>query len=171
MYLEIHIDRRRRTPYAYGLFRETFRQDGKVRHRTRGRITGLFAEQLRTLQGFLQQGCPPLPLTACRGKESREYGAVRAVLEVAESLGLGRLLYSRREDWVRYALAMIVGRVVYQGSKLGLTNLWKDTGLWSLCGLGEDRPDVVSRQNRNVRYLCRIEVTAFRFQGWEGGGR
>ncbi|MFH1111024.1 MAG: IS1634 family transposase, partial [Planctomycetota bacterium] len=35
-----------------------------------------------------------------------------------------------------------VGRVVYQGSKLALTNLWKDTALWSLCGLGEDRPEV-----------------------------
>jgi transposase len=142
MYLEIHIDRRRKTPYAYGLFRETFRLDGKVRHRTRGRITGLSPEQLHALQRFLQQGCRLSPRTACGVKQSREYGAVRAVLEVGESLGLGRLLYSRREDWVRYALAMIVGRVVYQGSKLALTNLWKDTTLWSLCGLGEDRPDV-----------------------------
>src|SRR4030066_307896 len=48
---------------------------------------------------------------------------------------------ARREEWVRYALAMIVGRVVYQGSKLALTNLWEDTALWSLCGLGEDRPE------------------------------
>ncbi|MBE3050364.1 IS1634 family transposase [Candidatus Bathyarchaeota archaeon] len=142
MYLEIHVDRRRKTPYTYGLFRETFRQDGKVRHRTRGRVTGLSPEQLRALQGFLQEGCPSAPLAGCRVTQSREYGAVRAVLEVARVLGLPRLLYSRQEDWVRHALAMIVGRVVYQGSKLGLTNLWKDTALWSLCGLGEDRPDV-----------------------------
>lgn len=38
---------------------------------------------------------------------------------------------------------MIVGRVVYQGSKLSLNNLWRDTALWSLwgIGLGEGRPD------------------------------
>ena len=65
-----------------------------------------------------------------------------AVREVAEALGLPRLLYSRKEKWVRCALAMIVGRVVYQGSKLALTNLWRDTALWSVCGLGEERPDV-----------------------------
>jgi len=64
------------------------------------------------------------------------------VLQTAESLGLDKLLYSRREEWVRHALAMIVGRVVYQGSKLSLTNLWRDTALWSVCGLGEERPDV-----------------------------
>lgn len=37
---------------------------------------------------------------------------------------------------------MILGRVVYQGSKLYLTHLWRDTRLWSLCGLGENPPDV-----------------------------
>ena len=29
---------------------------------------------------------------------------------------------------------MIAGRMVYQGSKLLLTNLYKDTALWELCG-------------------------------------
>jgi len=45
MYLEIHVDRRRKNPYVYGLFRETFRQEGRVCHRTRGRVTGLFDER------------------------------------------------------------------------------------------------------------------------------
>jgi hypothetical protein len=72
MYLEIHVDRRRKTPYTYGLFRETFRQDGKVRHRTRGRVTGLSPEQLRALQGFLQEGCPSAALAGCRVTQSRE---------------------------------------------------------------------------------------------------
>jgi hypothetical protein len=142
MFLEIHIDRRRKTPYVYGLFRETFRQDGKVLHRTRGRVTGLSFEQLTALRDFVHQGCPRSPLGECRVKDSREYGAVGAVMEVAKALGLPRLLYSRQEKWVRCALAMIVGRVVYQGSKLALTNLWRDTALWSVCGLGEERPDV-----------------------------
>ena len=57
-------------------------------------------------------------------------------------LGLDKAIYSRREAWVRQVLAMIVGRVVYQGSKLALTNLWRDTALWSLCGVDHGRPDV-----------------------------
>jgi len=58
MYLEIHIDKRRKNPYVYGLFRETFRNNGKVRHRTRGRVTGLSFSQLEAMRDFIQQGCP-----------------------------------------------------------------------------------------------------------------
>jgi len=141
MFLEIHVDRRRKNPYVYGLFRESFREQGRVRHRTRGRVTGLELAQLEALRDFILQGCPKDD-RRCRLKDSREYGATLAVLRTAESLGLDRLLYSRRTNWVRRVLAMLVGRVVYQGSKLALTNLWRDTALWSLCGLGEERPDV-----------------------------
>ena len=30
---------------------------------------------------------------------------------------------------------MIVGRIVYAGSKLALSNQWKNTALWELCGV------------------------------------
>lgn len=142
MFLEIHTDRRRKNAYAYGLFRETFRENGQVRHRTRGRVTGLSPEQLVSLRDFVRGGCPGSKESDCEVLDSREWGASHAVLATAKVLGLPKLLYSRSETWLKYALAMIVGRVVYQGSKLSLTNLWKDTALWSLCGLGEDRPDV-----------------------------
>jgi hypothetical protein len=40
-------------------------------------------------------------------------------------------------------MAMIVGRILYQGSKLSLVNLHKDTVLWELCGHAQgERPDV-----------------------------
>lgn len=142
MFLEIHTDRRRKNAYSYGLFRETFRENGQVRHRTRGRVTGLSHKQLLTLRDFIRSGCPGSGEASCEVSDSREWGASHAVLAMAKALGLPKLLYSRGEPWMRYALAMIVGRVVYQGSKLALTNLWKDTALWSLCGLGEDRADV-----------------------------
>ncbi len=106
MYLEIHTDRRRRKPYVYGLFRETFRANGQVRHRTRGRMTGLTLPQLQALRDFLQRGCPATSAAGWAVKDSHEYGAVGAVLGVAKALGSGGLLYSRREPWVRYALAM-----------------------------------------------------------------
>ncbi|TLD39781.1 MAG: Mobile element protein [Candidatus Jettenia ecosi] len=32
-------------------------------------------------------------------------------------------------------MAMIAGRLVYAGSKLSLSNRWKDTALWELCGV------------------------------------
>lgn len=142
MFLEIHTDRRRKNAYSYGLFRETFRENGHVRHRTRGRVTGLSPEQLLSLRDYVRRGCPGSEEPNGEVLDSREWGASHAVLATAKILGLPKLIYSRSETWVKYGLAMIVGRVVYQGSKLSLTNLWKDTALWSLCGLGEERPDV-----------------------------
>jgi hypothetical protein len=72
---------------------------------------------------------------------SREYGASRALLELAKQLGLDRALYSRNEPWVRDCLAMIVGRLLYAGSKLALSNQWKNTTLWQQCGT-EGKVDV-----------------------------
>jgi hypothetical protein len=92
MFLEIHTDRRRQTPYVYGLFRETFRQDGQVRHRTRGRVTHLSLSQLQGLRDFVQRGCPQEPGASCTVKNSREYGATWAVLRMAKSLGVDKLL-------------------------------------------------------------------------------
>jgi hypothetical protein len=67
-------------------------------------------------------------------RASKEYGASHALLELAKQLGLGRALYSRKQAWVQDCLAMIVGRLVYAGSKLALSNQWKNTALWELCG-------------------------------------
>lgn len=76
MFLEIRHDTRRITPYYYGLFRETYRKDGKVCHRTRGRITGLPLSKLQAIQEFFRQGCPFLDRSWFTIKSSREYGAV-----------------------------------------------------------------------------------------------
>ena len=76
-------------------------------------------------------------------ENQREYGASYALLDLARQLELDRLIYSRKEAWREDALALIVGRVVYQGSKLALTNVYADTALWELCGHpADERPDV-----------------------------
>jgi transposase len=56
-------------------------------------------------------------------------------LQLAKELELDKALYSRKEPWVQDCLAMIVGRIVYAGSKLALSNQWKNTALWELCGV------------------------------------
>lgn len=143
LHLEIFTDRRGQTPRHYGLFRSSYREDGKVKHRTYGRVTGLPLRNLQALRDFIRRGCPDGEADVkCVTKNARELGACRAVLELVEELGLPRLIYSRREPWVKHILAMIVGRIVYQGSKLSLVNLWEDSALWEVCGLGTARPDV-----------------------------
>ena len=72
---------------------------------------------------------------ALRTTDSLEYGASAALLRLAKDIGLDKALYSRpHEPWVRDCLAMIVGRLIYQGSKLALSQCTTHSALWSLCG-------------------------------------
>jgi len=131
----LHLEIQRHRSQPVGLIRSSFRQDGKVKHSNHGRITGLPLAQLRLIQAAFQDEV--LPKDDPRSLQllgSKEYGASYALLALARQLGLERRLYSRPQPWVRDCLAMIVGRIVYAGSKLALSNQWKNTALWELCG-------------------------------------
>lgn len=140
--LHLEIQTSRKNPV--GILRTSSRDKSskKIVHTQHGRITGCSIDQLRMLQlAFRDQVLPADSPGAFRILSSREYGASRALLQLARELGLHRILYSRPEPWVDSVMAMIVGRIVYQGSKLSLCNQWANTCLWELCGIG-GRPDV-----------------------------
>lgn len=91
--------------------------------------------QLKLVQAaFRGEVIPRDSLQTLELRSSKEFGASAAILALARELGLDRTIYSRRESWVEDVLAMIVGRVGYAGSKLALSNQWKNTALWALCG-------------------------------------
>ncbi len=146
MYVEEIVSRRNSKRYRTVLIRESYRQKNKVLHRTVSNITKLPAALIARIKRYLSgqaddvvNGTTAKPETS----NSREYGASRALLGLARLLGLDRIIYSRSEQWREDALAMIIGRIVYQGSKLALTNVYADTALWELCGHEAGRrPDV-----------------------------
>src|SRR6266567_4482546 len=138
LHLEIQTHRKNH----YGLIRSSFRLDGKVQHSNHGRISGLPLDKLKLLQAaFRGQVIPKDSPNAFQILSSREYGASHALLQLAKELELPKVLYSRNEPWVGPALAMIVGRIVYAGSKLALSHQRKNTVLWELCGV-EGKIDV-----------------------------
>ncbi len=132
----LHLEIQRHRTQAYGLIRSSYREKGRVKHSTHGRLTGMSLPQLKLLQAaFRGEVIPKDSPQALRLIGSKEHGASAAVLAVARELGLDRAIYSRREVWVEDVVAMIVGRVVYAGSKLALSNQWKNTTLWEQCGV------------------------------------
>ncbi|WPL17512.1 Transposase [Thiorhodovibrio winogradskyi] len=138
--LHLEIQTTRKSPV--GLLRTSFRDHGKMRHTQHGRITGCSLEQLKLLQlAFRERVVPVDDPQAFQILNSREVGASHAIVAIAKQLGLHRILYSRTEPWVNSALAMIVGRLVYAGSKLALCNHHPNTCLWEMCGIDE-APDV-----------------------------
>jgi len=133
----MHLEIQKSGYKYYGVIRTTFRESGKIRHTTHGTIKNKSYEELKLLQAALRgdvviKGSDEAPKIL----ESKEYGASYAVMQLAKELGLDRAIYSKTsEQWVKDSLAMIVGRLVYSGSKLSLSNRWKDTALWELCGV------------------------------------
>jgi hypothetical protein len=138
--LHLEIQTSRKSPV--GILRTTFRKNGKMQHTQHGRITGCSVKQLKLLQlAFREQVLPADDPQAFQILGSRECGASYAILAIAKQLGLDKLLYSKPEPWVNSLLAMIVGRLVYAGSKLSLCNHYPNTALWELCGI-TGKPDV-----------------------------
>lgn len=132
----LHLEIQRHRAQAYGLIRSSYRENGRVKHTTHGRITGMSVSQLKLLQAaFRGEVVPKDTPQALQLVGSKEHGASACVLALARELGLDRAIYSRRESWVQDVLAMIAGRVVYAGSKLALSNQWKNTTLWEQCGV------------------------------------
>jgi hypothetical protein len=130
----LEIQTHRKSPV--GIIRSSFREQGKVKHHSHGRLTGLPLQKLKLLQAaFRGDVLPKNDPNALQTLASKEYGASFAILAFAKQLGLHTTLYSRPQQWVSDCLAMIVGRILYAGSKLSLSHQFKNTALWELCGV------------------------------------
>jgi transposase len=133
-HLPYHLEIQRHRKNCYGIIRNSYREDGIVKHDHFGRLNGLSYEHLKLIQAAFRDD------VVVKGDfkviHSKEYGASRAILQLAKNLSLDKTIYSRpSEQWVQDCLAMIVGRLIYAGSKLSLSNMWKDSSLWELCGV------------------------------------
>jgi len=134
----IHLEIQRHRQNHYGLLRTTYwdKKEKKIKHTSHGRLTGLGYEKLKLIQAVLKgEAKLSTPSDMPRVCHSKEYGAVYSVLQLAKELELDTAIYSKpNEQWAKDCLAMIAGRLIYAGSKLALSNRYKDTVLWELCG-------------------------------------
>jgi transposase len=132
----VHLEIQTHRASPVGVLRSSFRDGDKIKHTNHGRLTGLALDHLKLIQAaFRGDVVPKDSPQAFQTINSREYGASCALLQLTKELGLDKALYSRNEPWVQDCLAMIVGRIVYAGSKLALSKQWKNTALWELCGV------------------------------------
>ena len=136
LYFEIHPSRNK----PIGYIRNSYREDGKVKHQTISKIHGLSFEQLQNMKDAFDGKMiahDDIKLT-----DGREYGASALLFALAKKIGLDKIIYSRNEFWVRNAMAMIIGRIVYQGSKLSLSRITDISCLWEICGVYDEKIDV-----------------------------
>lgn len=137
----VHLEIQTHRKNPRGLIRTSVRKEGKNTHETISTLTGLTMEQLVLIQAALQ-GNVVLKKDFVI-KNSKEYGASYAFLQLTKDLELDKMIYSRpSETWVQDCLAMIIGKVIYSGSKLSLTRVVSDSCLWNICGIDDKTIDV-----------------------------
>ena len=102
------------------LLRESFRQDGKVKHRTLANLTDWPKRIVAGLRLLLKGHQPSATVSSesFRITRSLAHGHVEAVLRVVRALGLDRLLGSKLSRERNLGLAMIVARILDPSSKL-----------------------------------------------------
>lgn len=156
MYIEVIKKRQGSKTYRTVLIRESYREAGKVKHRTVCNISKLPDEYVRRLRQILQGEHGEFNISDLEIGATYEYGASYAFRELARQIGLDRAICSTKEQWKEDVMAMIVGRITCQGSKLHLTNQYLSTGLWELAGhkYGK-RPDVEENCYRPMDQLLK----------------
>jgi transposase len=144
MYVEEIKHKRNGKTYASVLVRESYRDGGKVLHRTLSNISHLPRNCIQQIKNMLKDdGGYKISIEDLAVSNSREYGASKVLFDLSKDIGLDKIIYSKPVKWCQNALAMIAGRIMYPGSKLSLTNMYLDTVLWELCGHKRDsHPDV-----------------------------
>ncbi len=129
--------------YTSKLVRESYRENGKVKHRTICNLSKMPDHLIRLVKEGLKGNCGSFELNDLENGKTYEYGASAAFTALAKDIGLEKNICSTKSEWRENVMAMIVGRILYQGSKLSLVNQYMDTSLWELAGHDYGvRPDV-----------------------------
>jgi len=143
MYIE-SVPNRKSPPCI--LLRETYREDGKVKHRTLANLTHCDPEVLAGFKEVLnrKKNCKPMPVDGeiFQVTRSLPHGHVQAVLLAMEKLGIDKLLYSKPTRERRLAMLMIAARIIHPCSKLATARAVSDecatSTLAGECGLPGD---------------------------------
>jgi len=133
--------------YTRVLLRTSFREDGKIKHRTLGNLSDCSEDEIQAvrlalkhkgkLSAFIAQCGVGEPAAAAQGQASASepagpfiqgpsVGAIIVLREIARQLGIVEALGDEKQG--RLALWQVIARALDQGSRLSATRLARDLG-------------------------------------------
>jgi Transposase DDE domain len=137
-----HTDKQgREREYESRLLRHTYREDGKVKHKTLANLSQMPPSVVDAVEAALKgEALVPAGQAAVTVAASLPHGHVAAAWAMAAKLGLPALLgpAGRHRD---IALALVLSRVVHPGSKLSTIAWWADTTLGADLGIADATTD------------------------------
>src|SRR5436190_8242583 len=115
--------------YVSYLLRQSYRQDGKVKHRTLGNLSHLPGHLIELVRRSLQGEVFVAADQSVRTLQSKPHGHVEAVLTTMGRIDLEGLLASRPSRRRSLVLALIAQRLLFPCSKLASLRHWQSTTL------------------------------------------
>jgi hypothetical protein len=136
MYIDTAYSTRCGRKYRRHLLRESFRENGKVRHRTLANVSHCSEEEISALKlalkhkGSLTQ---LISIEEIKTKQGMRIGAVFFLKALAARIGLTRVLGNDRQG--RLALWQVLARLIDQGSRLRAVRLAESHAACDILGL------------------------------------
>jgi transposase len=136
MYVDIAYIRQNDKVYQRALLRESYRQDGKVKHRTIANLSKCSETDIQAIKFALKHKQDLTTLQALKGtiqaQQGCSVGAIILLKAMADRLHITQVLGQDREG--KLALWQIMARVINQGSRLSAVRL---AGQHAICDLLE----------------------------------
>jgi transposase len=127
--------------YYTHLLRNSYREDGKVKHQTIANLSCLPPDAIEALRKTLSGKKLVEANQAFKVHSSRSHGAVHAVLATIHKIGLDKMLLSYDTPWRSAAIGLIAARILKPGSKLFTAGWWQRTTLPEELGLESKDPN------------------------------
>ncbi len=134
MYVDISTIRRNGKSYTRYLLRQSYREAGKVKHRTLANLSACSREEIDAMCLALRHKHDLTPLGAAQDHlslhQGLSIGALWLVRDIAQQLGIVRALGTTRAGTL--ALWQVIARVIDQGSRLSAVRL---AGAHAVCNV------------------------------------
>jgi len=167
MYVDSSTVKQNGKSYTRHLLRESYREEGKVKHRTIANLSSCSPEEIeamrlalrhkKELAGLLDAAAPKASVLMpgqVATKQGLSFGAVWLVYDMARQLGIADALGTTREG--KLALWQVIARVIDQGSRLSAVRLAGYHAACDVIGLGRfDEDDLY----KNLGWLSSSQAT------------
>jgi DDE family transposase len=166
MFVDSSTTRLNGKTYTRHLLRETYREDGKVKHRTLANLTHCKPEEVEAIRLALKHkgDLGRILASAVEGgpelKQGPSVGAVWVLAQLARELGVVAALGSSREG--KLALWQVIARVLDQGSRLSAVRLAGGHAVGAALGtVGFDEDDLYANLDWLANNQADIESRLF----------
>jgi hypothetical protein len=166
MFVDSSVTRLNGKSYARHLLRETYREDGKVKHRTLANLTHCKPEEVEAIRLALKHkgDLGRILASAVEGgpelKQGPSVGAVWVLAQLARELGVVAALGSSRQG--KLALWQVIARALDQGSRLSAVRLAGGHAVGAALGtIGFDEDDLYANLDWLADHQADIESRLF----------